>query len=456
MVSTSTRLCFAPEGSLVSVRTFTLQPSLEDSLALLAGFGNSEIVTPRNRQLLIRFLRRTACALDQEFMMRQRQHQPFTRGDAARWERIASSFATVDSLAVFVNEALEEMSCLERFTFTEVQLTKLRRADLLPGKHTWATFSPCACADCGGRRVVRWCTDCEACFRCEGKSGGLLCVRAAVDPLSPPTPSPQLAGCSGARGGGGGGGGNVGEEEEEEEEEVGGDWWKTWQQQPSQMKASKSSSGHQMAPNRLAEDTSRILKAGHYSCSSSSSSSNIVRLELPRLGASYRACRTVMATAASEGGNGKKQNKAAPKGAPKGASKGEVACSTHSSAAVVMEVVEEDSFDAALTTMTRESSSLSSSSSSFPPCVLDFASDSKPGGGWRTKQQGTQEESLCRRSSLGCCLEEHHRRVGHAKYMPINAVIYSVPKWSSSVAVGTVRFSLSRPGWPWRLLRCAR
>lgn len=37
--------------------------------------------------------------------------------------------------------------------------------------------------------------------------------------------------------------------------------------------------------------------------------------------------------------------------------------------------------------------------------VLDFASDSEPGGGWRGSQQGTQEESLCRSSSLGRALE---------------------------------------------------
>lgn len=38
--------------------------------------------------------------------------------------------------------------------------------------------------------------------------------------------------------------------------------------------------------------------------------------------------------------------------------------------------------------------------------VLDFASDSEPGGGWRGNQQGTQEESLCRASSLGRALEK--------------------------------------------------
>mmetsp|Transcript_30150 Transcript_30150/g.60773 ORF Transcript_30150/g.60773 Transcript_30150/m.60773 type:complete len:333 (+) Transcript_30150:45-1043(+) len=37
--------------------------------------------------------------------------------------------------------------------------------------------------------------------------------------------------------------------------------------------------------------------------------------------------------------------------------------------------------------------------------VLDFASDTVPGGGARGNQIGTQEESLCRRSSLLPCLE---------------------------------------------------
>ena len=46
-----------------------------------------------------------------------------------------------------------------------------------------------------------------------------------------------------------------------------------------------------------------------------------------------------------------------------------------------------------------------SSSSNSKVCVLDFASDTEPGGGWRGNQTGTQEESLCRASSLGLALE---------------------------------------------------
>lgn len=59
------------------------------------------------------------------------------------------------------------------------------------------------------------------------------------------------------------------------------------------------------------------------------------------------------------------------------------------------------------------------------PCVLDFASDSNPGGGWRSKQQGTQEEELCRSSSLGVCLETHFERTSQANYMPSMGVVYA-------------------------------
>eukprot|EP01060_Flectonema_neradi_P008577 TRINITY_DN16115_c0_g1_i1.p1 TRINITY_DN16115_c0_g1~~TRINITY_DN16115_c0_g1_i1.p1 ORF type:complete len:251 (+),score=51.10 TRINITY_DN16115_c0_g1_i1:48-800(+) len=45
--------------------------------------------------------------------------------------------------------------------------------------------------------------------------------------------------------------------------------------------------------------------------------------------------------------------------------------------------------------------------------VLDFASDSNAGGGWRGGQTGTQEESLCRRSTLGISLEKHSASGGY-------------------------------------------
>ena len=52
------------------------------------------------------------------------------------------------------------------------------------------------------------------------------------------------------------------------------------------------------------------------------------------------------------------------------------------------------------------------------PAVLDFASDSNPGGSWRSKQQGTQEEALCRASTLGLKLEAHFAETGSGGYMP--------------------------------------
>eukprot|EP01006_Ploeotia_vitrea_P011277 TRINITY_DN30011_c0_g1_i1.p1 TRINITY_DN30011_c0_g1~~TRINITY_DN30011_c0_g1_i1.p1 ORF type:complete len:404 (+),score=52.04 TRINITY_DN30011_c0_g1_i1:150-1214(+) len=60
-----------------------------------------------------------------------------------------------------------------------------------------------------------------------------------------------------------------------------------------------------------------------------------------------------------------------------------------------------DSFDAARWAMCNSVEG----GSTAPVAVLDFASDTNPGGGWKGNQQGTQEESLCRRSNLGVALE---------------------------------------------------
>jgi len=67
---------------------------------------------------------------------------------------------------------------------------------------------------------------------------------------------------------------------------------------------------------------------------------------------------------------------------------------------------------------------MDSRTSRSEPCVLDFASDSEPGGGWKGKQRGTQEEGLCRSSNLGVCLEEHYENVGTAAFMPHLSVVY--------------------------------
>lgn len=56
------------------------------------------------------------------------------------------------------------------------------------------------------------------------------------------------------------------------------------------------------------------------------------------------------------------------------------------------------------------------------PIVLDFASGSNPGGSWRSKQQGTQEESLCRRSDLGLLLEKKKYPIPVDRYHYIGKV----------------------------------
>lgn len=75
------------------------------------------------------------------------------------------------------------------------------------------------------------------------------------------------------------------------------------------------------------------------------------------------------------------------------------------------EVTKEDSFESVIRLI----------NSGYNPVVLDFASGTNPGGGWRGKQTGTQEENLCRRSDLGILLEK-------SKYpIPADGFIY-LPK----------------------------
>eukprot|EP01061_Rhynchopus_euleeides_P013092 TRINITY_DN22962_c0_g2_i1.p2 TRINITY_DN22962_c0_g2~~TRINITY_DN22962_c0_g2_i1.p2 ORF type:complete len:264 (+),score=68.93 TRINITY_DN22962_c0_g2_i1:165-956(+) len=87
---------------------------------------------------------------------------------------------------------------------------------------------------------------------------------------------------------------------------------------------------------------------------------------------------------------------------------------------------------------------LSARTPSIRTAVLDFASDSNPGGGWRSKQQGTQEESLCRCSNLGVCLEAHYNRVGAARYMPRPHGVVLVP---DVVVFHTGKAYLDAPVW---------
>lgn len=60
------------------------------------------------------------------------------------------------------------------------------------------------------------------------------------------------------------------------------------------------------------------------------------------------------------------------------------------------EVTKEDSFECAIRLINL----------GYNPCVLDFASGTNPGGGWRGNNKGSQEESLCKRSNLGLLLEK--------------------------------------------------
>lgn len=65
-----------------------------------------------------------------------------------------------------------------------------------------------------------------------------------------------------------------------------------------------------------------------------------------------------------------------------------------------MSVSKEDTFDCVIRL---------SSEKYKKPVILDFASGTNPGGGWRSaKHQGSQEESLCKRSDLGLLLEKKH------------------------------------------------
>lgn len=77
-----------------------------------------------------------------------------------------------------------------------------------------------------------------------------------------------------------------------------------------------------------------------------------------------------------------------------------------------MTIVNKDSFQCAIDLISKK------------PVVLDFASSSNPGGSWRSKQDGTQEESLCRRSNLGLLLEKQKYPIANDSliYLP-NVII---------------------------------
>ena len=88
---------------------------------------------------------------------------------------------------------------------------------------------------------------------------------------------------------------------------------------------------------------------------------------------------------------------------------GQLPVEARGSADCLMEVVSVGAFEALVQT---------AGAAGELPAVLDFASDSNPGGSWRSKQQGTQEEALCRASTLGLKLEAHFAETGSGGYMP--------------------------------------
>jgi hypothetical protein len=77
------------------------------------------------------------------------------------------------------------------------------------------------------------------------------------------------------------------------------------------------------------------------------------------------------------------------------------------------EVTKEDSFDCAIRLIKL----------GYTPLVLSFSSGTNPGGGWRGKQVGTQEESLCRRSNLGLELEKKKYPISDMGYHYIKNVV---------------------------------
>jgi len=176
--------------------------------------------------------------------------------------------------------------------------------------------------------------------------------------------------------------------------------------------------GPSPCPSKVAEATLTIVRSGHYRVISDEEAAATVKFEpFSRLQQAGKTMRTY--------------------------------CTPHSalpppqqgSEAPQMTLFQGDSFDAASWLM----DSAPNAAKAGEPCVLDFASDSEPGGGWKGKQRGTQEEDLCRRSSLGACLEEHYNKVGAAAYMPNFSVVYA-PDVTVFRAAKSYRL-LERPFW---------
>ncbi len=175
------------------VFTFFATPDLNDMLAALSGYSSTARASLRNRQLLMRFLEKSLHWLDlswessgattaSDSALRtsgvRSAFELFTRGDAERWRKIASRFPSfaasssssssssslqepwASSLEAFLNAALDQ-----RTLFTAEHLAALQAPQLVP--HKWEDYgSASLCSTCG-RRVRKWCVECEACHACE-------------------------------------------------------------------------------------------------------------------------------------------------------------------------------------------------------------------------------------------------------------------------------------------------
>lgn len=75
----------------------------------------------------------------------------------------------------------------------------------------------------------------------------------------------------------------------------------------------------------------------------------------------------------------------------------------------------------------------------YKPVALDFASGTNPGGSWRSKQQGTQEESLCRRSDLGLLLEKKKYPIPTDSYHYLPKVTITDSKISCAIIASELR-----------------
>lgn len=96
----------------------------------------------------------------------------------------------------------------------------------------------------------------------------------------------------------------------------------------------------------------------------------------------------------------------------------------------LMKVTNEDTFDCVIKLVKQ----------GYNPVALDFASGTNPGGAWRkSNQQGTQEESLCRRSDLGLLLEKKKYPIPADSYYYLPKVTIAKDKVSCAMIASELR-----------------